>query len=79
MTLVKIESGIQIPPRAGKSGGHRNETMKDGYPYTSLQVGDSFFSDDISHSGRSGYWAKKLGIKITSRAEGAGRRYWRVS
>lgn len=88
--VYRIEKGIFLPPeikserkkreyKKRQVGVTRAEAQPDGYPFSSCQVGDSFFFEDVSIVGRSWYWGKKLSMKFTSRKEGNGRRMWRIA
>lgn len=84
--IYKIESGIPLPPKKHKPGlkrnskGSYNETMKDGYPFSSMQVGDSFVFTEETIVGRARHWGNKLGMRFVSRTGLDNvRRIWRVS
>jgi len=61
----KIEKGIEIPDGWSK------------YPFSKMEVGDSFFVK--TKSGKSAYmYSKRHGMRFTVRKEGDGFRIWRI-
>lgn len=67
----KIEKGIEIPARKwGKKGIE--------FPFSKMDVGDSFFTDKKYHVVVASKCSNKLGMKFMSRAVDGGFRIWRV-
>ena len=78
--VYKIESGIPIPKQK-RYREATSEYLKDGYPFTSMKVGDSFAgpAEEIEKQhARSAHWGKKLGMKFTRRKIGETIRIWRT-
>jgi hypothetical protein len=72
MNEIRIER-VPIP-----DGPTRGPARK--YPWERLQVGDSFWVPTRSPLVSSRRWAEqKLGIKVISKAEDGGRRFFRVA
>lgn len=74
-TAFKIERGVPLTnasPHAGR---------KAKYPWRSLEVGDSFLvpQDFPSLCSSITRTEQRLGIKLASRKEGAGRRFFRIA
>jgi hypothetical protein len=69
--MIKIEKGVPIPRRG-------NNTK---YPWDKLEPGDSFFIAGKKTSQISGSFVsakRRLGIRLTARAENGGTRIWRL-
>ena len=68
MNEIKIEKGIQIP-------SHGNTL----YPFSEMQVGDSFACKKANVRSIASLQAKKLGMKFTVRKQPEGYRVWRIA
>lgn len=68
----EIEKGIEIPEKS----------LSSIYPFEIMEVGDSFFVDDIKKYeallSRKAYLFKKFNIKISVRRVDGGIRVWRT-
>ncbi len=75
-TEFEIESGIPLIAPV-----HHHKGRKAKYPWRSLKVGDSFFVPvDFPSLGRSiTNTERRLGIKLATRKEGTGRRFYRIA
>jgi hypothetical protein len=73
MTQIKIDKGVPIPaPNFGPISK---------YPFTELEVGDSFFVKEkqtVMASACAGH-GKRHNKKFTTRSENGGTRVWRVA
>lgn len=72
---MRVESGI--PYRDGRKDGRKPK-----YPWAEMQVGDSFFVDDVSantmrHNAK--YQSGKTGKTFKAAIEGDGVRVWRLA
>lgn len=68
---VQVEKNVPIPAKKSCVEGMAHILRK-------MEVGDSFYID--SDNCNSAYQASvRIGISITSRKEGAGRRIWRIA
>ena len=74
MDMPRIDSGIPSPPVQERRASSR-------YPWRQMKVGDSFFvANDFRSLPTSGTKAAlRLGIKLVSRREGDGRRFFRIA
>lgn len=73
---IKIDKGIPIPPRLNNGG------RPAAYPFSEMQVGDSFVYSGNSKAAISTTSAasRRLGFKFTTRVEGDGLvRIWRIA
>ena len=68
---IAIEKSIPLP----------EQRKRRSYPYQEMDVGDSFFVDQIKPQimfNRNLEVSKKTGMKFTARREGNGVRVWRI-
>ena len=68
---IAIENNIPLP----------QERKRNTYPYRSMDIGDSFFIDNIAMNivcNNNYQTAKRTGMKFTARREGNGVRVWRI-
>ena len=73
MTAYKIEKGVILP----------NLSVGGKYPYSSMEIGDSFFvpSSDASTPTvrqRAYQYGREAGMKFRTRSEKNGLRVWRI-
>jgi hypothetical protein len=73
--MKKVDKRICIPK--DKSGGSPK------YPWKTMEVGDSFFAEDVGTSTLSaaanGYTKRNPGVKFTCREWEGGTRVWRIA
>jgi hypothetical protein len=71
---IKIESGVPLPP-------HQARNAK--YPFSAMQIGDSFFVPNVTVSSLAGCMAharhRDAGRIYTSRTVEGGVRVWRTA
>lgn len=69
---TEIDTDIPVPPTAG---AYRR------LPWRDLGIGESIFIDDDPKWLRSNKTKteRRYGIKLASRKEGSGRRFWRIA
>ena len=68
---IAIENNIPLP----------QERKRNSYPYKSMDIGDSFFIDNIAMNivcNNNYQTSKRTGMKFTARREGNGVRVWRI-
>tara|TARA_R110000868_G_C10549144_1_gene735727 strand:- start:287 stop:499 length:213 start_codon:yes stop_codon:yes gene_type:complete len=68
---IKIDKGVPIPSRVA--------TLKAIYPWSTMDVGDSFYVEDASVGNRTSDVGSRIGRKFISRKEGDGVRIWRTA
>jgi hypothetical protein len=81
MNTIPVDKGIPVPDHSN-AGGHGQRV----YPFTSMDVGDSFFvpylggRPDVLKSLRSlaPYYRNKQGVRFTVRKVDGGVRVWRI-
>lgn len=69
--MIGIDKGVPLPPK---------KVREEKYPWSVLEVGDSFFVPKplSSLSGAQTAAAKRLGRRFSSRSETGGTRIWRI-
>jgi len=77
MIRIRIQRGIPIPRRVGRG---RNGNREPKYPWSQMQIGDSFlFPEEIGRSAHSSaYKASRGGKKFAVWKTDSGYRCWRV-
>lgn len=73
--MIEIEKGIPMPERS-KTG------RKGKYPFSEMEVGDSFFLDDKTQKSVASTVTsarKKFGFTFAARDEDTGVRIWRTA
>lgn len=73
--MIKIDSDIPVPSEAANKG------RTSVYPFGNMKVGDSFFTETEKERLRPAatQYARRNGVKFTTRKEGAGIRVWRIT
>lgn len=72
MTSEEIKTDLSIPPPAVRSCTK--------YPFTNLAIGECFDTDDSRVYSAASSWAKKHGVKLTTRKLPDGSiRVWRTA
>ncbi len=67
-STIKVDKGIPLPP-------HQNRQ----YPFSTMEVGDSFFSPKKHVRFQTSINGDRLKRKFASRAEKSGVRIWRIA
>lgn len=73
---IKIEKGIPIPARPGRSMEVFSQAL------LKLDVGDSFFAENFRPAAAAARWrriSQTTGRKFTSRTTDGGCRVWRIA
>lgn len=68
--MIKIDKGVPVPEKMGNK-----------YPFSEMEVGDSFYVDGATPNqlqNAASYWRKKAGYKFVARRENEGARIWRI-
>lgn len=68
----KIENNVAMP------SPYRNCGRAEKYPWSKLEVGQSFFAANIALMSGASHAGKRLGKKFTTRKMDGGVRVWRV-
>jgi len=66
----KIEKNIPLP---------RNKTKPNKYPFSDMEIGDSFYTEGASVMSAACIHAKRKGGKFLCRKQGNGTRVWRTA
>jgi hypothetical protein len=74
MTQIKIDKGVPAP----NEHWSRNRVK---YPFKSMEVGDSFFTETsrVAVTSAACGYARRNGVKFTTRSENGGTRVWRIA
>lgn len=74
MNQIKIDKDVPTP------SGHWCEN-RFKYPFKNMEVGDSFFTDSarVAVSSSAVAYARRNGVKFTTRSENGGTRVWRIA